>query len=153
MLVFYRNPASFSTRRTFRVRLRLISLSCDKSLCPSAAGIDWIAINIDRLEVWRRQTYDLYEGIWLSDFLQNQLGTTQSEQAKPNCTLNGQNGNFLHLLEIAAQTLRENNLPEQAEEMTNRVMQSAEIYDYALAIIAEYVHIIAPKQEMGLKNF
>ena len=112
-----------------------------------------VRLDIDRLEVWRRQTYELYEGTWLSNFLQNQLGTAQPEQAKPNCTLIGQNGNLLHLLEAAAQTLRKNNLQEQADEMTNRVIQSAEIYDYALAIIAEYVHIIAPKQEMGLKNF
>ena len=42
---------------------------------------------------------------------------------------------------IASRTLRENDLGEQAKEMTNRIHSDAKSYDEALSIIGEYVNI------------
>ena len=116
-----------------------------------------VGLDNGKLAMWRLRTHEVFGGTWLSDFRQNQLGMAQdespSEQVKPDCALIGRDGNIFHLLGVAARTLRENNLQEQATEMTNRVMQSAESYDHALAIIAEYVHITAANEEMKLENF
>ena len=116
-----------------------------------------VGLDIGKLAMWRLRTHEVFGGTWLSDFRQNQLGMAQDEsqpeQVKPDCALISQDGNIFHLLGVAAQTLRKNNLQEQADEMTNRVMQSAESYDHALAIIGEYVNITAPNKEMKLENF
>lgn len=59
---------------------------------------------------------------------------------KPTCKLIGENGNIFNLIGIASRTLKENSLPEQAEEMNKRIMGGeAGSYDEALRIIMEYV--------------
>lgn len=63
-----------------------------------------------------------------------------SEQNKPDCKLIGENGNIFNLVGIAARTLRQNDMAEQATEMRNRVFSSGS-YDEALCIIGEYVNI------------
>ena len=61
---------------------------------------------------------------------------------KPTCKLIGENGNIFNLIGIASRTLKENSLPEQAEEMSKRIMGGeAGSYDEALRIIMEYVEI------------
>lgn len=61
---------------------------------------------------------------------------------KPTCDLIGQDGNIFNLVGIASRTLRENDLPEQAEEMKKRIMGGeARSYDEALRIIMEYVEV------------
>ena len=61
---------------------------------------------------------------------------------KPKCKLIGENGNIFNLIGIASRTLKENGLPDQAEEMSKRIMcGEANSYDEALCIIMEYVEI------------
>lgn len=53
----------------------------------------------------------------------------------------GQNGNIFNLMGIAARSLRENGLVDQAKEMTSRIHSGASNYYDALNIIGEYVNI------------
>ena len=62
---------------------------------------------------------------------------------KPECKLVGQDGNIFNLMGIVGRTLRQNNLPEQADEMSKRIMGGeAQSYSQALAILMEYVDIV-----------
>ena len=63
--------------------------------------------------------------------------------SKPICNLIGQNGNIFNLMGIVGRTLRQNNLPEQADEMARRIFGGeAANYHQALAILMEYVEIV-----------
>lgn len=61
---------------------------------------------------------------------------------KPPCPLIGQDGNIFNLVGIAARTLREAGLRDQAKELTHRIF-SGECHSYgeALCLIGEYVMI------------
>ena len=61
---------------------------------------------------------------------------------KPTCPLIGQDGNIFNLVGIAARTLREAGLRDQAKELTHRIF-SGECHSYgeALCLIGEYVTI------------
>ena len=61
---------------------------------------------------------------------------------KPPCPLIGQDGNIFNLVGIAARTLREAGLRDQAKELTHRIF-SGECHSYgeALCLIGEYVTI------------
>ena len=61
---------------------------------------------------------------------------------KPPCPLIGQDGNIFNLVGIAARTLREAGLRNQAKELTHRIF-SGECHSYgeALCLIGEYVTI------------
>ena len=62
---------------------------------------------------------------------------------KPVCKLIEQDGNIFNLMGIVGRTLRQNDLPEQAEEMSKRILGGeAESYPQALAILMEYVDIV-----------
>lgn len=104
-------------------------------------GVD---LNIGKLAMWRLQTHSELGGTWLSDFVPNRLGGFIGEPAeepeKPDCALIGQDGNVFNLVGIAAHTLREHGLKDQAKEMTDRVFASGS-YGEALCIIGEYVNI------------
>jgi hypothetical protein len=63
-----------------------------------------------------------------------------AEPQKPDCPLIGQDGNVFNLIGIAARTLRENGMRDQAKEMRERAMGSGS-YEQALGIIAEYVNV------------
>ena len=64
-----------------------------------------------------------------------------SEQKnKPKCALIGQDGNIFNLMGIASRVLKENNMREEAKEMSNKIINSHS-YDEALSIIGEYVEI------------
>lgn len=100
-----------------------------------------VKIGMGKLAVWRMQTYETFGGIWLSDYVPNRLGGFIKESvAKPDCALIGEKGNIFNLAGIAARTLRENGMKEQAEEMKERVC-SSHSYEEALCIIGEYVNI------------
>ncbi len=64
-----------------------------------------------------------------------------NKRNKPDCKLIGEDGNIFNLMARAARTLRENDLPEEAKEMRERITSSGS-YDEALCIIGEYVNII-----------
>ncbi len=98
-------------------------------------------LNVGKLAVWRLSTYGSFGGMWLSDYLNIRFGKEQSpERQKPDCPLIGQDGNIFGLVGIAARTLRENGMREEATEMTKRVTSSGS-YSEALGIIGEYVNI------------
>lgn len=69
-----------------------------------------------------------------------------SERRKPDCQLIGQNGNIFNLMGIAARTLRENDMADQAKEMLNKVTSSGS-YEEALMVIGDYVNITGPEMD------
>ena len=104
-----------------------------------------VALDVNRLAMWRLQTHGQFGGTWLSDFVPNRLGgfiqeKTQQDRVKPPCPLIGQNGNIFNLVGIAAATLRENGMEAEAKEVTERIMGGeCHSYEEALAILTEYV--------------
>ena len=63
----------------------------------------------------------------------------------PHCKLIGQDSNIFNLMGIAARTLRENGLDEQAKEMIDKVTNSGS-YNEALLAISDYVNIVGPDE-------
>ena len=74
------------------------------------------------------------------------IGEPSPEPEKPDCALIGQDGNIFNLIGIAARTLREHDLKDQAKEMKDRVFASGS-YGEALCIIGEYVNITDSEPE------
>ena len=100
-----------------------------------------VKIGMGKLAVWRLQTHEDFGGTWLSDYVPNRLGGFKMDSVeKPDCVLIGENGNIFNLAGIAAGTLREHGMREQAEEMKSRVC-SSHSYEEALCIIGEYVNV------------
>ena len=114
---------------------------------------DDVKLDIGKLALWRLQTHENFGGTWLSDFVPNRLGGFIGEPEKPNCALIGQDGNIFNLVGIAARTLREHGLTDQAKEMKDRVFASGS-YGEALCIIGEYVNITdtEPEQRPSLRQ-
>ena len=108
-------------------------------------SFEGVKLDMGRLTMWRLQTYDHFGGTWLSDYVPNRLGGFIQEKqppgkVKPLCPLIGQNGNIFNLVGIAAATLRENGMADEAKEMTGRIMGGeCHSYEAALAILTEYV--------------
>ena len=114
---------------------------------------DKVKLNMGKLAMWRLQTHDSFGGTWLSDYVPNRLGGFVNEpQQKPDCPLIGADSNVFNLMGIAARTLRENELPEQAEEMIQKVTSSG-IYDEALGIISDYVNVTSAEDEEMEQEF
>jgi len=74
-----------------------------------------------------------------SQAAQHKAGPATVEPQKPDCPLIGQDGNVFGLIGLAARTLRENGLHDQAKEMRTRAMGSGS-YDQALGVIMDYVN-------------
>ena len=114
-------------------------------------------LDVGKLAVWRLATHSTFGGTWLSDYVPNRLGGFVQEQerkavpehVKPDCPLIGEDGNIFRLMGIASETLRENGMQEQAEEMRSRIFQ-CQSYDSALSIIGDYVNITTNEQSEGL---
>ena len=114
-------------------------------------------LDVGKLAVWRLASYSTFGGTWLSDYVPNRLGGFVQEQerkavpehVKPDCPLIGEDGNIFRLMGIASETLRENGMQEQAEEMRSRIFQ-CQSYDSALSIIGDYVNITTNEQSEGL---
>ena len=112
-------------------------------------------LDMGKLAVWRLATHSTFGGTWLSDYVPNRLGGFVQEQerkavpehVKPDCPLIGEDGNIFRLMGIASETLRENGMQEQAEEMRSRIFQ-CQSYDSALSIIGDYVNITSAHQEV-----
>jgi len=82
----------------------------------------------------------------MGDYLQHGTLETHAEETphvaeleKPDCPLIGQDGNVFNLIGVAARTLREHGLADQAKEMRKRAMD-CDSYDQALGVITEYVN-------------
>ena len=115
---------------------------------------DGMKIHGGKFAIWRLQTYEMFGGTWLSDFVPNRLGGFINETEagnevaqKPDCPLIGQDGNIFNLMGIASRTLKENGMEEQVNEMKNRIMHGAANYYEALNIIGEYVNITSIDDE------
>ena len=108
-------------------------------------------LDMGKLAIWRLASYSTFGGTWLSDYVPNRLGgfiqeqKTAPERIKPDCPLIGEDGNIFRIMGIASETLRENGMQEQAEEMRGRIFQ-CQSYDSALSIIGDYVNITAKEQ-------
>ncbi len=106
-----------------------------------------VKLDMGKLAMWRLQTHETFGGTWLSDYVPNRLGGFADRPAgKPDCALIGEDGNIFNLAGIAASTLREHGMKEQAEEMKERVCSSGS-YSEALGIIGEYVNITANDEQ------
>lgn len=131
-------------------RFESVSVFQDGELTNLLFPFEGVELNAGRLAMWRIQTHNQFGGTWLSDYVQNHLGGFVPEQkaAKPDCPLIGENGNIFNLIAIASRTLRQNGLPEQAEEMRERIT-GGECHDYyaALNVIGEYVNITGPEEQ------
>ena len=92
---------------------------------------------------------------WVSDYVPNRLGgfiqeqKTAPECIKPDCPLVGEDGNIFRIMGIASETLQENGMQEQAEEMRSRILQ-CQSYDSALSIIGDYVNITNANQKESM---
>ena len=102
--------------------------------------------------MWRIGTHEVFGGTWLSDYIDNRLSDKEEvvnnksqEVIKPDCELIGQDSNIFNLMGIAARTLRENGLDEQAKEMIDKVTNSGS-YNEALLAISDYVNIVGPNE-------
>lgn len=110
---------------------------------------DDVKINMGKLAIWRIDTHEAFGGTWVSDYVANRLGgfiqsdvnQQDSQEAKPDCPLIGQDGNIFNLMGIASKTLKRNGMPEEAKEMQERI-ESSSSYHEALNIIGEYVNIV-----------
>ena len=89
-------------------------------------GVD---LDVGKLAMWRLTTYGTIGGTWLSDYVPNRLGgfLEKSELGveKPPCPLIGQDGNIFNLVGIAARTLREAGLRDQAKENSPTAFSAA----------------------------
>ncbi len=112
---------------------------------------DEVDVHIGKLAMWRIQTRPNFGGVWLSDFVENELGgyltPGEPEVRKPDCPLIGQNGNIFNLMAIASKTLNENGMEVEAKEMCQRI-HGADSYYKALDIIGEYVNITSVDDSM-----
>lgn len=110
-------------------------------------------INMGKLALWRLQSREQFEGMWLSDYVDLRLGGPLQEQqsnGKPDCPLIGADSNIFNLMAIASKTLKEHGMQEQAQEMRQRIGQS-QSYDSALSIIMDYVNP-TEQPEMGMQE-
>nr|WP_303689623.1 hypothetical protein [Ruminococcus bromii] len=104
-----------------------------------------VHLDIGKLAMWRLQSYTVFAGMWLSDYVDNRLGGFEPEQnneekVKPYCALIGCDGNIFNLMGIASHTLKQNGMADEAEMMCAQI-RGAENYCEALNIIGEYVNI------------
>ncbi len=113
--------------------------------------MDGVSLDAGRLAVWRLSTRETFGSMWLDDYLDNHAGMESGPETvqKPDCELIGKNGNIYNLIGLAAKTLRENGMAEQADEMWERIRDRAGSYYEALSIIGEYVNITGPEEEIG----
>lgn len=105
-------------------------------------GVD---LDVGKLAMWRLQTYEMFGGTWLSDYVPNRLGGIVTEEQpqekmKPKCPLIGTDSNIFALMGLASKTLKRNGMADEAKEMCSKVTSSGS-YAEALGIISEYVEI------------
>lgn len=125
------------------------SFECDNLSCLMFKFTDDVKLHMGKLAMWRLKTHYAFGGTWLSDYVGNNLGgfiESTPEKVKPDCPLIGRDSNVFSLIGLASQTLKRNGMNEDAEKMTERVMDSGS-YDEALRIIGEYVNITSVDDE------
>jgi hypothetical protein len=114
-------------------------------------GMEDVKLDVGRLAMWRLASHDTFGGTWFSDFRTNTLGINEEtpgpgpERTRPESPLIGADGNVFNLIGIAARTLRRSGMPDEAKEMSAKVMQCGS-YDEALAVIMEYVEPVEAEE-------
>ena len=103
---------------------------------------DGVKLDVGKLAMWRLQTYNIFGGTWLSDYVPNRLGGFRSEQPpakeRPKMQLEGMDGNIFSVMGNASRLLKRSGQAAEAQEMFDRVT-SCGSYEEALSIISEYV--------------
>ena len=70
---------------------------------------DSVRLDIGKLAMWRLQTHENFGGTWLSDYVENRLGSFDAEETaekkKPDCKLIGEDGNIFNLIGIATRMI------------------------------------------------
>ena len=106
---------------------------------------DGAKLNLGKLSIWRVASHETFGGMWFDEFVSKYLGgfsdPAEKQRQKPDCPLIGQDGNIFNLMGIAARTLRQNGMADEAKEMQSRITETAQSYGEALNIIGEYVSI------------
>ena len=99
-----------------------------------------VKLDMGKFAMWRIQTHEQFGGTWLSDYVPNQLGGFEKEQApqKPQMELLNQDGNIFGIMGRASRLLKRAGQHEQSDEMVSRVTACGDYYE-ALNIISEYV--------------
>lgn len=107
-------------------------------------------MDIGKFAMWRLQSHSQLGGTWLSDYVPNRLGgfleEQKQERMKPDCPLIGQDGNVFNLMGIAARTLRQAGMADEAKEMQSRIY-ACDSYGSALNIMGEYVNITSVEEQ------
>jgi hypothetical protein len=111
--------------------------------------MDNVKLDVGKLAMWRLQSHSQFGGTWLSDYVPNRLGDFVSESQEkelPDCPIIGADGNIFSIMGIAARTLKDHGLRDEAKEMRERVTASGG-YDAALGVIMEYVNPVSVDDE------
>ena len=106
-------------------------------------------VDMGRFMVWKMVTANQLGSMWLSDYIDINLGAEQGPEQtdKPDCPLIGADSNIFNLMGVASRTLKQHGMQEQSKEMLERVQQSGN-YAEALNIIGEYVNITSVDDEI-----
>ena len=106
-------------------------------------------VDMGRFMVWKMVTANQLGSMWLSDYIDINLGAEQGPEQtdKPDCPLIGADSNIFNLMGIARRTLKQHGMQDQSKEMLERVQQSGN-YAEALNIIGEYVNITSVDDEI-----
>ena len=115
-----------------------------------------VELDVGKLAMWRLQTFEMFGGKWLSDYVPNRLGGfVTEEKIKPKCPLIGADGNIFNLMGIASNTLKHTGMADEAKEMCDRITSSGS-YNEALCILGEYVDICSEEdmyeEEMDIEG-
>ena len=121
-------------------RFESVSVFQHQELTNLLFSFDGVKLDVGKLAMWRLQTHGQFGGIWLSDYVHNQLGgfTREQQRQMPKMELLGQDGNIFGILGRASRLLKEAGQKDQTDEMFRRVTSSGS-YEEALHIISEYV--------------
>ena len=100
-------------------------------------------LDVGKLAVWRLASYSAFGGTWLSDYVPNRLGgfiqeqKTAPERIKPDCPLIGEDGNIFHIMGIASETLRENEVYRAFLRLYSNLRDHPEVLDFPIKKLTE----------------
>ena len=100
-------------------------------------------LDVGKLAAWRLASYSTFGGTWLSDYVPNRLGGFIQEQksslegAKPDCPLIGEDGNIFHIMGIASETLRENEVYRAFLRLYSNLRDHPEVLDFPIKKLTE----------------
>ena len=100
-------------------------------------------LDMGKLAIWRLASYSTFGGTWLSDYVPNRLGGFIQEQksslegAKPDCPLIGEDGNIFHIMGIASETLRENEVYRAFLRLYSNLRDHPEVLDFPIKKLTE----------------